>query len=366
MSVQVLHILSTAQREGTGIVRYLQTLVRGLGPGYRHRAWFLLSDGPLMAELAAHRVEAQSVLWRPSPRDPMGAVRFWLELRRERPAIVHQHFGSRHLRRLVRAAGDARIVVDFHALADETRHPRPVALCTRLADAAIAHSGAVARQAVPPGASVIPPPVEAPPKVIRPSLGTAGELVIGTASRLVPLKAIEILISAVARLVTDFPRLRLEVAGSGPEEPFLRAEAQRLAVGSHVRFLGWQPTLESCWPRWHVYAHPSRIEATCYSILEAMAFGVPVVACRVGGVPEIMEAGRTGSLVPPDDPAALAAALAALLRDPARCARYGAAGRRRVLDRNAPALAATRVQAIYDRLLGAEVGANRPPRRAAS
>jgi glycosyltransferase involved in cell wall biosynthesis len=80
----------------------------------------------------------------------------------------------------------------------------------------------------------------------------------------------------------------------------------------------------------------------------------------------MMEAGRTGSLVPPDDPEALAAALTALLRDPALCARYGAAGRQRVLDCNAPALAAARVQAIYDRLLGVEVGANTQPGRAAS
>lgn len=82
-----------------------------------------------------------------------------------------------------------------------------------------------------------------------------------------------------------------------------------------------------------VFALPTRREAFGLSFLEAMAFGVPVVGSRLEAIPEIVADGETGLLVPPGDPAALAAALSALLSDPARARRMGAAGRARVAER---------------------------------
>src|SRR5262249_3834736 len=102
-----------------------------------------------------------------------------------------------------------------------------------------------------------------------------------------------------------------------------------------------------------VFVCPSVYEPFGLVNLEAMACEAPVVASAVGGIPEIVEDGRTGLLVPPADPAALAAAVNALLADPARARALGQAGRRRVLDRFTWAHTARQTLAVYQRVAAA-------------
>src|SRR5207245_5777728 len=143
--------------------------------------------------------------------------------------------------------------------------------------------------------------------------------IVGFSCLLGRLKGVDVLLRAAATL----PGLLVEVAGDGPERPGLEA------IDPSATFLGWQPRLDDLLARWDVFALPSREEAFGIAALEAMAAGRPVVATRVGGLPELIEDGLTGLLVPPDDPAALAAALARLAADPALRARMGQAARER-------------------------------------
>jgi glycosyltransferase involved in cell wall biosynthesis len=119
---------------------------------------------------------------------------------------------------------------------------------------------------------------------------------------------------------------------------------------SHVRLLGHVPWLElsRLYREATVFAMPSYYETFGISCLEAMAFGLPVVATTAGGLPEVVEDGVTGILVSPGDPAALAEAILALLNDPARARRMGCAGRERVLAHFTADRVARRMIEVYE------------------
>jgi glycosyltransferase involved in cell wall biosynthesis len=110
---------------------------------------------------------------------------------------------------------------------------------------------------------------------------------------------------------------------------------------------------------------PSRQEGHPLALLEALALGRPVVACAVGGVPEIVVPGRTGLLVPPEDPAALAAALERLRRDPGLRARLGASAARDARARFDVRRSVAAVEALYRRVLASRPGRLVPPARSA-
>ncbi|HTQ79709.1 MAG TPA: glycosyltransferase, partial [Thermoanaerobaculia bacterium] len=142
-----------------------------------------------------------------------------------------------------------------------------------------------------------------------------------------------------ARVAGD---LRLQVAGDGEHRTALAALAAELGLGEAVAFLGRADAarVRALLARARALVVPSIYEGMPLVILEAMAAGVPVVASAVSGIPEVVVDGETGWLVPAEDPAALAAALAAVLADPAEAARRGAAGRGRVAERFSPRAAA--------------------------
>src|SRR5207248_3285673 len=134
------------------------------------------------------------------------------------------------LRRVARLASDVRILVHFHARVAEVRQPTPIRLPTARADRAVAYSQAVARCGWPGPVEVITPPCNVPrdgwQRRVQSPAHDAEKLVIGTAARLTPLKAIDTLIYAVGRLRGEFPQVHLEVAGAGSEESFLAEEAR--------------------------------------------------------------------------------------------------------------------------------------------
>jgi glycosyltransferase involved in cell wall biosynthesis len=155
-------------------------------------------------------------------------------------------------------------------------------------------------------------------------------------------KGVEVLLAALPALRRRFPAVRLLVAGDGEHRAALEGRAVELGLGSAVAFLGRADAsrVRSLLVGARALVVPSTYEGMPLVVLEAMAAGVPVVASRVSGIPEVVEEGETGWLVPAEDPAALAEALAAVLADPAEAARRGAAGRRRVDERFRPEVAA--------------------------
>jgi glycosyltransferase involved in cell wall biosynthesis len=175
--------------------------------------------------------------------------------------------------------------------------------------------------------------------------------VVGTAARLIPAKGVLDLVRAVALLRRRIPAL-LVVAGSGEAdyEKRLREEALRLAVP--VRWLGFRDDLQCLLPAFDVFATASHSEALGMVALEAMAAGLPVVATRVGGLPEVVEEGVTGLLMPRRAPAALAAALERIFLDEGLASAMGAAGRRRVLAQFTSEIQVPRIEEILGRTAG--------------
>ena len=150
---------------------------------------------------------------------------------------------------------------------------------------------------------------------------------IGTAALLTPRKAVDVLLDACTRVGSP---LRLEIFGDGEERERLERHAARLDLDVH--FHGYVTDLRARLETLDAFVLPTRAENMPVAILEAMATALPVVATRVGGIPEVVLDGETGVLVEPDDPDALAAAIRELARDPERRAELGRAGRRRVAE----------------------------------
>ena len=143
-----------------------------------------------------------------------------------------------------------------------------------------------------------------------------------------PVKAIDVLIEALALLKRSGRRVSAAIAGEGPEGAMLKAQAQRLEIADQVRFIGYCPAREA-FAMGRMLVIPSRAESLPYIALEAAAAGVPIIATAVGGVPEIFGS-QADALIPPEDVPALAAAIAAALDDPAHTHRVAAAVRTRV------------------------------------
>jgi glycosyltransferase involved in cell wall biosynthesis len=152
--------------------------------------------------------------------------------------------------------------------------------------------------------------------------------VIGAAGRLSPEKGFEKLLEAAALMIVNEPRLGIVIFGEGPLRKELTRLIARHQVQDNVVLPGFRNNLEQYLPHCDVVALPSYTEGLPVIVLEAFAAGVPVVASAVGGVPEVVEDGVSGWLVPPGDAQALASRLTEVLQSDARA--MGRCGRRRV------------------------------------
>ncbi|MBK1657243.1 glycosyltransferase [Paracraurococcus ruber] len=141
--------------------------------------------------------------------------------------------------------------------------------------------------------------------------------------RLHPNKGFDLLLHALARL----PGAHLSLAGEGKERASLEHLARELGVAERVTFLGWRQDAGALLRGCDVFVCPSRHEPLGNVVLEAWSAGAPVVAAAAQGPVELIRPGETGLLVPKEDPAALATAIAGLLANPARAAALAAAGR---------------------------------------
>ena len=168
---------------------------------------------------------------------------------------------------------------------------------------------------------------------------------------LVPRKGLDVLLDAVAMLGQRGMRPRVWIAGEGPERAALAAQAARLGVDRQLTMLGAATEIGDLLAACDVFVLPSRREGLGVAALEAMAAGRAVVASAVGGLGDAVVDGRTGLLVPPADPAALADALATLLGDAALRARLGAAGPARIAEGFLPDQMAEAYRRLYHDVL---------------
>lgn len=250
-------------------------------------------------------------------------------------------------------------VVSWHNLVDSGRVGRLLeALIARRADVTLAASAdLVARVRARGGRDVRLLEVAAPalgvPGVtvaeVRAGLGARDRPLVLAVGRLHPQKGFAVLVRAAALLATGSRPVPLVViAGEGPEREDLTA--QITALGAPVRLLGHRTDIADLLAAADLVVLPSRWEARALAAQEALRAGRPLVATAVGGLPELL--GDAAVLVPPEDPTALAAALAGLLAEPAAAAALGLRGLRRAAAWPGESATVAAVAAVYAELLG--------------
>ncbi len=171
------------------------------------------------------------------------------------------------------------------------------------------------------------------------------------AGRLSAEKGHRFLVEALAKLKRA-PEPHAVVLGEGREQEALRKLARVLGIENRFHLAGFRRDVLACLRAGDVVVNPSLTEGLPNVVLEAQSLAVPVVATNVGGVAEILDGGRTGWLVTPGDPDALAAAIREALADRARAFETAAAGQRRIQEHFSFSLQAERLMAAYDDALG--------------
>jgi glycosyltransferase involved in cell wall biosynthesis len=285
-------------------------------------------------------------------------------LRRESIDVLHAHmFGSNAWGSIIgRACRVPVVLAHEHTWSYEGRPLRRFVdgrvigrLATRFLSVSSADRERMIRIEGVPGEKALTLPTAyvprdtAPGGDLRAELGIAPEAqVIGTIARLRVQKALHVLIEAVASMAQSFPDARLVIVGDGPDRA--RLEHAAAPLGERVVFAGPRTDLDATLAAFDVAAMSSDFEGLPLFVFEAMAHRTPLVATRVGGIPDVVEHGVTGVLVPPGDADALAEALGALLNDPDRRGELAAAAHERLAEFTIDSVAA-RFAALYEDLL---------------
>jgi glycosyltransferase involved in cell wall biosynthesis len=335
----------------SGDDRWVESELRDAGVGFlgleRSSRLELRPWGRLVAHMRRHRIDVLhshkigSNAW--------GAV--LAPLARVPVFVAHEHtwsFQGRPLRRLLDRELIARQADAFVAVSTEDRRRMHEVEGIPLEKIRF----------IPNGIAAPPPP--RPGVDLRAELGIGAEApVIGAVATLRAQKALDVLIRACVPLARSFPGLRVLIAGGDgrpgePERERLAALARELGVGEQVSLLGRRSDVPELLAALDVAALSSDFEGAPLSVLEYMEAGKPVVATRVGGVPDLVEEGVTGLLVEPRDPEGLAEALAELLGDRGRAAAMGRAGRERRRREFSISNTVHQVEALYEELYAAK------------
>jgi glycosyltransferase involved in cell wall biosynthesis len=156
-----------------------------------------------------------------------------------------------------------------------------------------------------------------------------------------------LLIEVFARLLKRLPEALLLIVGDGVRLPAVRERIRELGIGESVLVMGERHDVPTILAAMDVFCLPSEMEGMPMTVLEAMAAGLPVVASDVGGIPEVVEDGRTGLMVPARAAGELEAALLALAGDPERAREMGRLGRERLLKEFSLDQALTAYEGVY-------------------
>jgi glycosyltransferase involved in cell wall biosynthesis len=361
MDPVVLHVQKVSGVSGSE--RHLLSLL----PGLRDRGWdarmiVLHQDEEGAAEFV-HELEARGVpvseLRLRMDLDPVAFARLARRISRARPAILHTHlvhadFYGLPAASLVRAPLRVSTKHGFNEFRLAPGFGRADRLVSRLADREIAISRGLAHylaevEGFDPGRFIVVHYGIAPGPEPGPYAGgTPSLLCVG---RLIPIKGHSVLLRAFAQALRSRSGLRLELAGAGPLEGELRGLAGGLGIAPAVTFSGRVSPIGPAYDRSSIVVVSSFGEGFGMVALEAMERGRPVIASRVGGLPEIVTEGQTGLLVPAGDEDALTAAILELATDPERCNELGRAGRARAVEQFAEERCIERTELVYRSLL---------------
>jgi len=186
---------------------------------------------------------------------------------------------------------------------------------------------------------------------MRTSLNLPHEaFVCGWVGRLHPQKGIPVLLNAFDPVLAKIPEAKLVLIGEGELSNDLKTQAQSLGLSRSVLFTGARTDIPDALAAMDIFILPSNWEGLPLALLEAMSAGLPTVAARVGGIPEVVIEGQTGLLVPPEDPQALTAAIVRLGQDKNMRHRMGQAGRKRVIEHFSAGPITKSLEALYENL----------------
>ncbi|MEA3407267.1 MAG: glycosyltransferase [Chloroflexota bacterium] len=291
-------------------------------------------------------------------------------LREENVQILHAHLFHAHLLAAIvgKLAGTPVIIATRHSVEIGGQHRETINRWIRpLCDAVVAVSKDVYQAEVqrsgidPKKVTMIPNGVQlrefsnfdpAAAEKLRDAWSIQPETaIIGTVGRFVTPKGHIYLLDALASLRNQMPDIRALIIGDGPLRSSIETSVKALGLAEIVILTGTRHDIPELLSLLDLFVLPSLWEGLPIAILEAMAAGLPVVATRVGGVPEVVVDGETGLLVPPGDPDALAQAILRLLRDPDLRHRMGQAGRARVAEHFSVEQMVRKTEALYERLL---------------
>jgi glycosyltransferase involved in cell wall biosynthesis len=351
-----------------GVERVLQLLASGL----QQRGWavtvLLPGEGIAVERLRSSGLDVDVVAAPPSLRVYGKATRgrravaaaaalpaYWSKLRRRfRGADVVQTFEQRGVVLAGPAARLAGVPLAWHVGAAD---PGSVLNRTaaRVANAVIAVSSTAAHGLPASRVAVVPNAVD-PRAFVTPAPPASGGFDVACAARLTPEKGVDVLVRATAIIRRTRPDTRVLVLGGAQEghEAYhsqLVGLAAELGVSDALCFRGFVDEPFQHWAGARVYVQPSRREGFGLAVAEAMAGRLPVVATAVGGLVDVLDGGRAGVLVPPDDPEALAAAVQELLDNPEKSARLATAGRERAASHYTVEHMVDGVEAVYRGLL---------------
>jgi glycosyltransferase involved in cell wall biosynthesis len=300
------------------------------------------AGGELLARARAAGVRAEAARFQ-GDLGPLGILGLARTLARTRPEVVQLHDPHAVSAGLVaRRVGGSRARLVATRRVDFSLRSLPSRFKYRACDRVIAVSQAIAERLRADGLDAVRLVYEGVPdraplaggREALAALGVpTGSPVVGNVAALTDHKDHATLIEAASRLRARLPEVFFVIAGEGELRAALEARTRDLGLADRVVFAGFRTDLDRLLPSFDVFCLSSHMEGLGTSLLDAMAFGLPVVATGAGGIPEAVEDGRTGLLVPPRDPAALADALHAVLTAEDRGRGLGAAGRQRFLSR---------------------------------
>lgn len=364
---RVLHVITSIQVGGAEI--HLLALAKGLQKdGWGCSVAYLKGRADLSAEYAAAGIPVHPLDLRPWL--DVGTLRRLVRvIRQERPDIVHAHLFPAEVYATAAhlfARSRAKLVCTKHNDDDFLRRPHFRLLhflMSYRAERIIAISEHVRRYTVAIGTAdptrvvTIPygydgVPIRATRDEVRRELGFGKDtFLIGTVGRLAPQKGQWHLIEAMRTVVAAGENVALAIVGEGPLRESLQQQVVTAGLDRHVVFAGFRQDAPDLMRAFDVFALPSLWEGFGLVLLEAMAVARPIVASRVSAIPEVVEDGVTGLLVPPGDARALAEALLFLRRDAVRRERLGAAGAERLRREFALERVLERTAAVYRAVL---------------
>lgn len=326
---RLVYVIDSLKTGGTE--RHLVRLVQGLVTSGWHVSVYCLSQtGRFVSELEeiGVQVEGPTQPWSKSAGSVLYATKHLCNyLRRERPAVVHCYLPTSGLIGTVACRiSRVPVVVTTRRSVHNRRgqhllvYRLAAAVADRLSNAVVAVCEAAREQAIregTPEAKIVTIYNAAPDfrdRRIRRDL-FLGSPVFGTIGRLHPSKGYIVLIEAVPLVLEKLPRARFVLIGEGSERDHLEKRVRELGVTSSVDFLGERVDASNLLPEFDILVLPSLIEGMPNAVLEAAAAGIPIVATRVGGVPEVVRDSHTGLLVEPGSSPCLARALVRMGQD---------------------------------------------------